>query len=1749
MTWWNGDWKYRQEVKIINNAGKYLYGHQVLVTLTNSNFDFFHANTHGKDFRAVSSDGSTSYPYYIEKWDWGQEAKIWVRIPTVPPGESTFYIYYGNPNADSESSGITFDFFDDFEGSDLDPEKWTLGWDYKYYHYDGPNYSVSDSKLSIWASGHWRALHGNFTVSESDAVIVEQKVYIEGTDQYQNYLYFGSGPNDYRFGIQEDWGTTSGNNVRAHYKVDSDHYSSPLYNVHNDWHIARIIKSDLHTFTAEILDLEFNRLGNTFTTTQDDWTEDWEAVPLYLPRFSSKTVIDWVRIRKYADPEPTTELGHVDSLIIDQEFQFAYEYESSHSGKYTYLMESLFDHIPSLMPSLLNRIEEKIKADTWLVSASNIVHAPPFPFQCANPLYVRNDSNETLHDVALCVDLTPDTFDYACCFSDGANLKFVSADYSQNLPFWIEEWKYGGTSKVWVKLPVVPPGTNICAYLVYGFTNVNEMEPQRPEDIFLFYDGFEDGDISDWNKTYHGCYVEGWNISLSNQSKHGDFSVLFLQPFQRPAGCTPYSLIMKKTVSLPSGKKTLRFWHKDDFTTCAGSHIIKINDKVVFEESSDLFTSWTLSSSEVFEDSGEVEIEIEIKKDCEWERIQAYVDDVYIDQVHDATLFVFLGDKLTQAPLFSILREEVTLGGDLRTSDTWIVGYIFNFPSLLRKIFKVGTPHATLPFASEVTGCPTWSNPLRFPYCWTRRRAIIINNETGADIEDCQVYLELTPANFDYSHCNVDGSDIRFVNAQFSKTLPYFIEQWEYNGTSKIWIRVDKIPKGTNVCAYIYYDNPCTGTSESDASKVFVRVLPVKYWYTFDNIYTENDKIWTKDAFNYYWDLTLVGSGDLTPDDIKINTPWGGGVRISSEGPYWIHRPGYPTFTFLSQYSMAVRLRQDSANPDLDASIISFTGNPDLPEGDYWTLGIKDGKIFHSIYNHSLALKDRWSDIDTLSTSDWEDILITDNGQYRAYFKNGELKATHKNTIVNQGWQDLKIGGDPSGSGLYHGDYDEIVIFSKPLTTEEVKDYHENKGISLPGYKHLMFLRRNVDPLPNCSLGSEELATPFWDVIVQQSEDLRLNTTHILGNIFSIYPKFFRPENLQYCLCSSCLLEDRMFSGGTTLKLGTLDEVTITFGDIFFQKKLWIFALLEEYPELVTTFFNSFEETFPVSPNISITKPVHWTIRGAEVPNLISYKVTQEWAAPDTAELRFKGIPQFLMGDYIHIVYESGNSDNPEVTLFKGPVLTIDRELVSGREETIVRAVSNEWYLTKQNCFWGDESTLFSLDPNMTVRALLCYFLGGWDCNVLGWNEDPLCIWWNIPSAFEKSCENWRNTHPQWGGKNEAYKNVSEETWWSYWRNCSVGRHYKDISGILPVYFEEVPDWKEKYVMHAGKSGFNFFYGTSKWDAIMQICNVCDCVFFCTYWDKDSCRSNRDFGRRLAYFLTRNTCENVLIDNRIYEHPPVYSASDNGKFKLLINPLCRDAAIKVNDNPEDGNLKQKLISIRSREEQSSEETKINRLAVSCQDFPIVTVEDRSGNLKPVEEYISISDVDIEDLTDLQQFAEKRLEELRTPNVSFEARFLDFVLTNKRVTYEDRHCSYVTCLPLHTGMYIGFEDIDGLPQSSDKDGYYRIMKITYEMGEQTGGKILTTLECRDVDLIHPGSPKLNEIENIMFKEARKNEKGPILPGHPCPSNPRPPMLGEIPWMEVGEIIEFHSGDKTVDIKIHKTGQIIRGVPLL
>jgi len=115
-TWYDTDWQYRRPVTVSNSGTTALTDYQILVSL-DASFDFDNAAVGGADVRFTGGDSTTLLPFWIETWDpVGETARIWVSVPSVPTGESTLYLYYGNPGATAASDGdATFEFFDDFE--------------------------------------------------------------------------------------------------------------------------------------------------------------------------------------------------------------------------------------------------------------------------------------------------------------------------------------------------------------------------------------------------------------------------------------------------------------------------------------------------------------------------------------------------------------------------------------------------------------------------------------------------------------------------------------------------------------------------------------------------------------------------------------------------------------------------------------------------------------------------------------------------------------------------------------------------------------------------------------------------------------------------------------------------------------------------------------------------------------------------------------------------------------------------------------------------------------------------------------------------------------------------------------------------------------------------------------------------------------------------------------------------------------------------------------------------------------------------------------------------------------------------------------------------------------------------------------------------------------------------------------------------------------------------------------------------
>lgn len=78
--------------------------------------------------------------------------------------------------------------------------------------------------------------------------------------------------------------------------------------------------------------------------------------------------------------------------------------------------------------------------------------------------------NESFTDFPVLVVMKSDRFTYANISSDGSGIKFITGDLSKELSYEMESWNPGGDSFFWVKIPLVPAGSDAGYFWIYYST-------------------------------------------------------------------------------------------------------------------------------------------------------------------------------------------------------------------------------------------------------------------------------------------------------------------------------------------------------------------------------------------------------------------------------------------------------------------------------------------------------------------------------------------------------------------------------------------------------------------------------------------------------------------------------------------------------------------------------------------------------------------------------------------------------------------------------------------------------------------------------------------------------------------------------------------------------------------------------------------------------------------------------------------------------------------------------------------------------------------------------------------------------------------------------------------------------------------------------------------------------------------------------------------------------------------------------
>lgn len=123
-------WIYERVVTLENAGPETLTDHPVLLTLTTAQLGspYEHVTSDGSGLRFRDGGETRFFDYWIESWDPEGTSRVWVSIPSIPPGTSEFVLLSGRADAHAASDGLsTFVFFDDFEDdvAGKAPYEWT----------------------------------------------------------------------------------------------------------------------------------------------------------------------------------------------------------------------------------------------------------------------------------------------------------------------------------------------------------------------------------------------------------------------------------------------------------------------------------------------------------------------------------------------------------------------------------------------------------------------------------------------------------------------------------------------------------------------------------------------------------------------------------------------------------------------------------------------------------------------------------------------------------------------------------------------------------------------------------------------------------------------------------------------------------------------------------------------------------------------------------------------------------------------------------------------------------------------------------------------------------------------------------------------------------------------------------------------------------------------------------------------------------------------------------------------------------------------------------------------------------------------------------------------------------------------------------------------------------------------------------------------------------------------------------------
>ena len=806
-------WLYHKTVVIKENAGEDLYDYQVKVVLNSENFDFSKANPDGSDIRFLENGALLNY--WIEKWVYGNEATIWVKIPHLSPYEKKeIDLYFGNATATPASNmEATMDFLEvhrvnttntEATGEDgNNPSTWT--WDTvnlsksytnpvviaQFLSYNSTESAVVRIKDTTSTSFSLRvvecSLRDNVHTTETVGTIVLN----EGSYQ----LLDGTRIEAHKYNTR----STVGRNVSNVW--DNKQFSLSYSGTGSDPVIfAQPMSSNDTTLEARFVKARLNNLRNNDNLFQLAFEEEYDNTS---QRNTTETMA-WIAIeRNGLSGSVTGTLPNQTNDSTPTPYEVGISYDNVRgivNGWTTVNFDTSFTTPPVLLLSYgsydgsenseiryqnetTQSFEVAVEEDfTRLSSAeTTTAHATEDVFyfavaeEGAFPIAKRVDPEPTV----VVVGIEGKVFEDA----DAAGDAFTSGEDEPKTEVSVRLYRDADGDNALSSGDVFITETqtdNEGNYYLPGlegntyFVVVNSKEIKPSPDNYGYTNDSTQGAV--WaEQTYEKEYVGGVFVE---QQKYGGNNPRVSDNFTSSTTVTDNIYEHQARVDVDSERiQGIDFGFNFE---------IVVNTRDGDDDTSNPRTvqgslRQAIQNANAIENGQSINFKIPTS-----------------DPNYNSNSKEYVITPSSELP--SLLDDLTTIDGG--TQATYNQGKIVLDGSAISgdglKVLSYGARIKNLNFKNFSRGVNVWG--------WQYQRPITINYTGSTTLTEYQVLVTITPSNFDYSKTQSNGNDILFVSSS-GEPLDYWIQSWDTSGTSRLWVKIPTITPSSVTTIAMFYGN------------------------------------------------------------------------------------------------------------------------------------------------------------------------------------------------------------------------------------------------------------------------------------------------------------------------------------------------------------------------------------------------------------------------------------------------------------------------------------------------------------------------------------------------------------------------------------------------------------------------------------------------------------------------------------------------------------------------------------------------------------------------------------------------------------------------------------------------------------------------------------------------------------------------------------------------------------------------------